>query len=86
MKDEEAPVSDEAPVTDEAASVADGGPSVSDRLPFHRAELRGRTLRGVMVTAGFLVGIDAVVLAQGLSSRGCSGRARSAFTASFPPP
>jgi O-antigen/teichoic acid export membrane protein len=39
---------------------------VSDRLPFPRSELRRRTLRGTVVTAGFLVGIDALVLVQGL--------------------
>jgi len=39
---------------------------MSDRLPFPRAELRRRTLRGTVVTAGFLVGIDALVLIQGL--------------------
>ena len=39
---------------------------MSDRLPFPRAELRRRTVRGAMVTAGFLVGIDLLVLVQGL--------------------
>lgn len=39
---------------------------MSDRLPFPRAELRRRTLRGTVVTAGFLVFIDALVLVQGL--------------------
>jgi O-antigen/teichoic acid export membrane protein len=39
---------------------------VNDRLPFPRAELRRRTLRGVVVTAGFLVVIDGLVLVQGL--------------------
>jgi O-antigen/teichoic acid export membrane protein len=39
---------------------------VSDRLPFPRAELRRRTLRGTIVTAGFLAAIDGLVLAQGL--------------------
>src|SRR5690349_16886464 len=39
---------------------------MSDRLPFPRAELRRRTVRGAMVTAGFLVGIDGLVLLQGL--------------------
>jgi O-antigen/teichoic acid export membrane protein len=39
---------------------------MSDRLPFPRAELRRRTLRGTIVTAGFLVAIDALVLIQGL--------------------
>ncbi|MGH2891954.1 MAG: oligosaccharide flippase family protein, partial [Solirubrobacteraceae bacterium] len=39
---------------------------MSDRLPFPRAELRRRTLRGTLVTAAFLVAIDAVVLVQGL--------------------
>jgi O-antigen/teichoic acid export membrane protein len=39
---------------------------MSDRLPFPRAELRRRTVRGAIVTAGFLVGIDALVLIQGL--------------------
>ena len=35
---------------------------MSERLPFPRAELRRRTLRGTIVTAGFLVAIDARVL------------------------
>ncbi len=39
---------------------------MSGRLPFARSELRRRTLQGTVVTAGFLVGIDALVLAQGL--------------------
>jgi O-antigen/teichoic acid export membrane protein len=39
---------------------------VSERLPFPRAELRRRTLRGTIVTAGFLAAIDALVLVQGL--------------------
>lgn len=39
---------------------------MSDRLPFPRSELRRRTLRGTLLTAGFLVGIDAFVLVQGL--------------------
>jgi O-antigen/teichoic acid export membrane protein len=39
---------------------------MSDRLPFPRAELRRRTVRGAIVTAGFLVGIDLLVLIQGL--------------------
>ena len=39
---------------------------MSDRLPFPRAELRRRTLRGTVVTAGFLVAIDGLVLIQGL--------------------
>jgi len=39
---------------------------VSDRLEFPRAELRRRTLRGTVVTAGFLVLIDGLVLLQGL--------------------
>jgi O-antigen/teichoic acid export membrane protein len=39
---------------------------VSDRLGFPRAELRRRTLRGTIVTAGFLVAIDSLVLIQGL--------------------
>lgn len=39
---------------------------MSDRLPFPRAELRRRTVRGAIVTAGFLVGIDLLVLVQGL--------------------
>ncbi len=41
-------------------------PAMSDRLPFPRAQLRHRTLRGVAVTAGFLVLIDGLVVAQGL--------------------
>jgi PST family polysaccharide transporter len=39
---------------------------VSDRLPFPRAELRRRTLRGTIITAAFLAGIDGLVLIQGL--------------------
>jgi O-antigen/teichoic acid export membrane protein len=39
---------------------------VSDRLPFPRSELRRRTLRGTIVTAAFLAGIDGLVLVQGL--------------------
>jgi O-antigen/teichoic acid export membrane protein len=39
---------------------------MSERLPFPAAELRRRTLRGVLVTGGFLVLIDGLVLAQGL--------------------
>ncbi len=39
---------------------------MSDRLTFPRHELRRRTVRGALVTGGFLVGIDAIVLAQGL--------------------
>jgi O-antigen/teichoic acid export membrane protein len=39
---------------------------VSNRLEFPRAELRRRTLRGTVITAGFLVLIDGLVLIQGL--------------------
>lgn len=39
---------------------------MSDRLPFPRAELRRRTLRGTVTTAAFLVFIDGLVLVQGL--------------------
>ncbi len=39
---------------------------MSDRLSFPRAELRRRTLRGTVITAGFLVLIDGLVLIQGL--------------------
>jgi O-antigen/teichoic acid export membrane protein len=39
---------------------------VSDRLDFPASELRRRTVRGAAVTAAFLVGIDGLVLAQGL--------------------
>lgn len=39
---------------------------MTDRLSFPRAELRRRTVRGALTTAGFLVAIDALVLAQGL--------------------
>jgi O-antigen/teichoic acid export membrane protein len=39
---------------------------MSDRFSFPRSELRRRTLRGVVVTSGFMVGIDALVLVQGL--------------------
>ena len=36
------------------------------RFAFPRAELRARTVRGAVVTAAFLVAIDALVVAQGL--------------------
>jgi O-antigen/teichoic acid export membrane protein len=39
---------------------------MSDRLSFPREELRSRTVRGVAVTAAFLVLIDGTVLLQGL--------------------
>jgi O-antigen/teichoic acid export membrane protein len=39
---------------------------MSDRLSFPREELRRRTVRGAVVTGGFLVLIDALVLIQGL--------------------
>jgi O-antigen/teichoic acid export membrane protein len=39
---------------------------VSDRFSFPRAELRHRTLRGAVITAGFLVLIDGLVVVQGL--------------------
>jgi O-antigen/teichoic acid export membrane protein len=39
---------------------------VSERLDFPRAELRRRTLRGTIVTGAFLIGIDGLVLVQGL--------------------
>jgi len=39
---------------------------VSARFSFPRAELRARTVRGALITGVFLVGIDALVLAQGL--------------------
>jgi O-antigen/teichoic acid export membrane protein len=39
---------------------------MSERLPFPRAELRRRTLRGTVITAIFLAAIDGVVLVQGL--------------------
>ena len=39
---------------------------MSERFAFPRAELRRRTLRGVLITGGFLVAIDGLVLAQGL--------------------
>ncbi len=39
---------------------------MSDRFSFPRSELRRRTLRGVVITGGFLVVIDGLVLAQGL--------------------
>ena len=39
---------------------------MSERLPFPRSELRRRTLRGTIVTGGFLVLIDGLVLVQGL--------------------
>ena len=40
--------------------------AMSDRFSFPRSELRRRTLRGVLITGGFLVVIDALVLIQGL--------------------
>jgi O-antigen/teichoic acid export membrane protein len=43
-----------------------GPPDGSRRLSFPRAELRRRTLRGTVVTGGFLVLIDGLVLVQGL--------------------
>ncbi len=39
---------------------------VSARFSFPRAELRARTVRGALITGVFLVGIDALVLTQGL--------------------
>jgi O-antigen/teichoic acid export membrane protein len=39
---------------------------MSERFSFPRSELRRRTLRGVVVTSGFMLAIDALVLAQGL--------------------
>ncbi|MGZ4278411.1 MAG: oligosaccharide flippase family protein, partial [Solirubrobacteraceae bacterium] len=39
---------------------------MSARLSFPRAELRRRTVRGAVITAAFLVGIDGLVLVQGL--------------------
>jgi len=39
---------------------------MSERLGFPRGELRRRTIRGVVVTGGFLVAIDVIVLVQGL--------------------
>jgi len=39
---------------------------MSDRFSFPRSELRRRTLRGVMVTSGFMIAIDGLVLIQGL--------------------
>ncbi len=39
---------------------------MSDRFSFPRSELRRRTLRGVIITGGFLIVIDGLVLAQGL--------------------
>ncbi len=39
---------------------------MSDRLSFPREELRRRTVRGAVVTGGFLILIDALVLIQGL--------------------
>ncbi|MDP9347489.1 MAG: oligosaccharide flippase family protein [Actinomycetota bacterium] len=39
---------------------------MSSRLSFPRAELRRRTVRGAVVTAAFLVGIDGLVVLQGL--------------------
>ena len=39
---------------------------MSSRLQFPRSELRARTVRGAVVTAAFLVGIDGLVLGQGL--------------------
>ncbi|HEX3832039.1 MAG TPA: oligosaccharide flippase family protein [Solirubrobacteraceae bacterium] len=39
---------------------------MSDRFSFPRSELRRRTLRGVVVTSGFMIAIDGLVLIQGL--------------------
>jgi O-antigen/teichoic acid export membrane protein len=39
---------------------------MSDRFSFPRSELRRRTLRGVMVTSGFMIAIDGLVVIQGL--------------------
>ncbi len=39
---------------------------MSERLSFPRGELRRRTVRGAVITAAFLVGIDGLVLVQGL--------------------
>src|SRR5262249_7602989 len=39
---------------------------MTDRFSFPRAELRRRTVRGAIVTGGFLVLIDGLVLIQGL--------------------
>ena len=39
---------------------------MSERLSFPRTELRRRTVRGALVTSVFLVGIDGLVLIQGL--------------------
>ena len=39
---------------------------MTDRFSFPRAELRRRTVRGALVTGGFLVLIDGLVLVQGL--------------------
>jgi O-antigen/teichoic acid export membrane protein len=39
---------------------------VSDRLPFSRAELAGRTVRGVAINVAFLLVVEAAALAQGL--------------------
>jgi O-antigen/teichoic acid export membrane protein len=39
---------------------------MTDRFSFPRSELRRRTLRGVVVTSGFMIAIDGLVLIQGL--------------------
>jgi O-antigen/teichoic acid export membrane protein len=39
---------------------------MSDRFSFPRSELRARTVRGALITAAVLVGIDGLVLVQGL--------------------
>jgi O-antigen/teichoic acid export membrane protein len=39
---------------------------MSDRFSFPRSELRRRTLRGVLVTSGFMIAIDGLVVIQGL--------------------
>jgi len=39
---------------------------VSTRFGFPRGELRARTVRGALVTGGFLIAVDALVLVQGL--------------------
>ena len=43
-----------------------GAVPLTGRFSFPRAELRRRTVRGVLVTGAFLLAIDAIVVAQGL--------------------
>ena len=46
---------------------------MSGRFSFPRSELRSRTVRGAVITGAFLIGIDALVVAQGLIVTGLLG-------------